>query len=283
MLPQFLIIKFWFKIEFSHKQKRHVVAGSCSHYSTFSASLAKKKAILAIYNDDNLCMARALALGIVNCLYGHKTMELAVADPDGKQHDLACAILKSAGISTKLKSYNLKHLDKIQQSIDKKLFRLVVFHGEKGLKIVYKGKPAKFTIPLLFHGKHFDLVLSPKKLMRVNFNFLSFAIKKFKILFKTKGEFCYDCESVVYSNSHKLTGDCIACCYLCFRFGFGFPCMPRTGQNAKQCSDCGFFFPNANCFEFHRRRGKRGGLSICEQRYYCRKCSKIVSELWKNN
>jgi len=130
-----------------------------------------RSGIVEVFNDDNICMARSVALGLVRALYGEKEMKRVLNDPDGLQKQLALLLLKGSGISTTLKTYNLIHLRKIQNLLNAKFpgkFRLAVFSAEKMFKLVYLGKKrANFTIPLLFHGLHFDLVTNPRKLFQV--------------------------------------------------------------------------------------------------------------------
>jgi hypothetical protein len=58
------------------------------------------------------------------------------------------------------------------------------------------------------------------------------------------------------------------------RFGLGYPCMKARHQ--KNCDKCGFFFPNADCFSHHRKKGVAGGKSICQQRFHCPDCGNVI-------
>lgn len=98
-----------------------------------------------------------------------------------------------------------------------------------------------------------------------------------KFHFQSRAEYCLDCKSPAYSNSHNV--ECRKCCRLCYRFGPNYPCKQPDGQPVLPCIDCQFYFPNLSCFEWHKKRGNRGGLSICETRFYCKKCNKVVSFL----
>lgn len=116
-------------------------------------------------------------LGMAKAIHSEAMMQKLLEDPNGKQKEIALALLKNAGISIKLKSYNLLHLKKIQRELNRQCpgqYRIAVFLAKNMFKLVYKGKKrAEHTIALLLHGKHFDLITSTKKLFQV----LSFILK----------------------------------------------------------------------------------------------------------
>jgi hypothetical protein len=57
------------------------------------------------------------------------------------------------------------------------------------------------------------------------------------------------------------------------RFGLNYPCQKKS---QKKCHDCKYYFPNRDCFNYHKQKGQRKGKSICEQRFHCPKCYKVV-------
>ena len=76
------------------------------------------------------------------------------------------------------------------------------------------------------------------------------------------------------------TKGCVAACRDCYRFGYGFPCTTPQGQRKIACPDCHFTFKNADCFNYHKLEQTPGQQrkfkSICQQRYYCELCWKVV-------
>lgn len=101
--------------------------------------------------------------------------------------------------------------------------------------------------------------------------------------------FCIDCEKTVERRKHHTKG-CIAACDRCYRFGIGYPCATPSNQNPITCIDCSFVFATQDCYDFHKLQrhaeeqqlgdGRRGRpfKSICEMRYLCRRCSRVVYE-----
>ena len=92
-------------------------------------------------------------------------------------------------------------------------------------------------------------------------------------------DFCIDCEKQVNKRMFHPKG-CVAACYACYRFGYGFPCATPPGQRQIACPDCHFTFPNADCFQYHKLEHMPGQSrkfkSICKQRYVCELCLKWV-------
>ena len=92
-------------------------------------------------------------------------------------------------------------------------------------------------------------------------------------------DFCIDCEKQVNARIYHPKG-CVAACYACYRFGYGFPCAAPPDQRRITCPDCHFVFPNADCFQYHKLKQMPGQSrtfkSICQQRYMCEQCWKFV-------
>ena len=92
-------------------------------------------------------------------------------------------------------------------------------------------------------------------------------------------DFCVDCESSVRERTFHTKG-CVAACRDCYRFGYGFPCSTPQVQRKIACPYCHFTFKNANCFNYHKLEQMPGQQrrfkSICQQRYYCELCWKVV-------
>lgn len=76
--------------------------------------------------------------------------------------------------------------------------------------------------------------------------------------------------------------------WIYFRCGYGYPCRTNALEKTIFCAECGFVFPNQDCFDYHRLNqlpikqqrlgGKRSRYfkSICESRYKCDLCHKVV-------
>ena len=92
-------------------------------------------------------------------------------------------------------------------------------------------------------------------------------------------DFCIDCEKSCETRRFHTKG-CVAACRACLRFGYMFPCAKPQGQRKIACPDCHFTFPNSDCFNYHKMEQipgqQRKFKSICQQRYYCELCWKVV-------
>lgn len=137
----------------------------------------RNRGVWAIMNDDSLCLARAIVLGIVNSSYGgYKTMK-GMDDITIKK--FAIQLLKNAKIAENKENYGLKDLKMIEKYLNKewpKKFRLAVFKYPF-CELIYKGrKLAKNNIFLLHNGHHFDLVVNVGKLLKVCYNLLNISI-----------------------------------------------------------------------------------------------------------
>ena len=76
------------------------------------------------------------------------------------------------------------------------------------------------------------------------------------------------------------TKGCSAACYQCLRFGHGVPCTTSPGKMKISCPDCHFTFSNEDCFNYHKLEEipgqQRKVKSLCQQRYVCELCWKVV-------
>lgn len=55
----------------------------------------------------------------------------------------------------------------------------------------------------------------------------------------------------------------------------GYHC---TGNENLYCSDCGFWFNNKNCMDYHKstKTGQRRHKSLCKERYFCTNCDRVI-------
>jgi hypothetical protein len=143
------------------------------------SSLEKRnRGVWPIMNEDKLCLARAIVLGIVNSSYGgFKTMKQM---DDFTIKKFAILLLQNAQISENKENYGLKDLKMIQRFLNKEWpnkYRLAVFKYPF-CQLIYKGrKLAKNNIYLLHNGEHFDLILNIGKLLKVYLHFFNSYLK----------------------------------------------------------------------------------------------------------
>lgn len=137
----------------------------------------KARSIVRIDNLDGMCLMRSVVVCLFASMYGTNSTKYKQIEKNiyNKQTIAALRLLKLAKITIGLNAYNLKHASKIQKFLDRVLpgqCRIIIFDGNGFFKCVFKGAmPAKHELPILLHNGHFQPVLRPKELFRVNFLF----------------------------------------------------------------------------------------------------------------
>ncbi|KAL3110923.1 hypothetical protein niasHT_014860 [Heterodera trifolii] len=202
---------------------------------------------------DRWCLARAIVLGLADrraqLQYGAGSVQaaaqfrafwLAQHGPGGAQ--AARQLLHMATLPLDKQDYGVADAQRLQQALDTRLgaqqVRLVIFEREHGCRVLWKGaQRAHFNICLLLQqGAHYGYIQRPAQLFRAK-------------------QFCVECEHPVDRRTHPL--GCRAVCGLCMRYDeLRFPCRRQGGDGSSGtfCQQCRFVFPNADCFEAHRRR-----------------------------
>lgn len=224
---------------------------------SYEQMLKKKKCIVTIKNEDELCAVRAIV-----------TMT-ALADDDPKYEDfrrgrwrqgqLAKDLHREAGVPEG--PCGLEHIKKFQTHLAP-TYQVIVIEGLQGL-LWYKdrafdGAPKK--IVLLKVENHFHGLRSVPVLL--NRSYYCFHFEK-----------TYDSET---SEKHNCVGQN---CKACKRTNKTCPNFATFVTPEVYCSDCDRFFYGQNCFEAHKqrkkdKRGKEALPSICRQVKQCPECCK---------
>ncbi|CAK5043861.1 unnamed protein product [Meloidogyne enterolobii] len=188
--------------------------------------------------------------------------------------------MQNAGLRLDLQHYSLDHVTAIQNFVNQTIggeIRIVVFQKEQQYRIVFKGKPVKFStkfylskgsvraarfnICLLLQNNHYNYIGRPEQLFRAH-------------------RFCIDCERRVTRLYHW--AGCSVVCRLCMRTGPDYPCQIIERI---PCNDCGYVFPQRSCFDHHltnhppeEMTGPRSRpfASICQSRRICTNCGHVV-------
>ncbi|KAL3110400.1 hypothetical protein niasHT_011838 [Heterodera trifolii] len=178
--------------------------------------------------------------GSVQAAAQFRAFWLAQHGPGGAQ--AARQLLHLATLPLDKHDYDVADAQRLQQALDTRLgaqqVRLVIFEREHGCRVLWKGaQRAHFNISLLLQqDAHYGYIQRPAQLFRAK-------------------QFCVECEHPVDRRTHPL--GCRAVCGLCMRYDeLRFPCRRQGGDGSSGtfCQHCRFVFPNADCFDAHRRR-----------------------------
>ena len=216
--------------------------------------LHKKRSIVTIKNNDNLCLARALVTAIAKIekapnyrnmiRTGNKIQEKEAK----KLHAAANVPLGPCGIP-EVKMFQ-KYLTK---------YEINIVSGNHDNSIIYPPKPST-TIPtnnnnnnnnvtpiyLYLHGNHYDVITTIP-------GFLS------------RSYFCHVCKQA-YSN--KLEHLCKERCKSCRGYG----CVVNGDRTYNECNR---WFKSKACYDRHKERVD-GARSVCEGVRKCKKCGKAM-------
>jgi len=234
-----------------------------------------------IQNQDNLCLARSLAVGFAlaerdavaerlkidnverfledkkpnnidyNAMHSAHTRYLQVKRREALQKKAAKAILKKANISPNLPSYTLDHLQLIQDSVmgDFKitLFKFMPNPGEEALVWPKEDE-------VLPSGKPVDIAFRPARTANGPGHY-DLCVNREQYIGRGK-HCCPKC------NGFSSNGTVHRCQYKCVK------CHSRNGQcqgnDTMGCGLCGVDFPSSECFNNHVKINSRG-TSVCRQ------------------
>jgi hypothetical protein len=209
-------------------------------YAHTPSCLCRLRSLIEIHNpNDTWCMARAVVVGMeaARVKEGKTSIEAFkqfCADEGNRQRRAAYRLSVHSGLPLK-RLCGLEDLKLLQEYLHSRYadrFRLALFSKEANCSMVWRGeRRALHSICLLHENDHFAFLGSPRH------------------LFKER-DFCLECGRVVRPRQyHPLT--CPAVCRLCLRHRF--PDQPCRGKHHILCKKCGFYFPNRDCFNYHRQ------------------------------
>jgi hypothetical protein len=184
---------------------------------------------------DRWCLARALSVGFV--AQQGKWMAMMKIDEDHElQGNEARKLLENAKISLDLPSYGIEQVKQIQRYYNERYpgtYRIGVIKKGSSITVLYRGPPAEVDIFVLLHNGHYDYINNPQKLSGEN------------------SCFCLDCGFSARDKGHH-NAKCAGTCQQCMRFGFGFPCRRKSGEQLLTCPDCWLLFETPDCLHRHK-------------------------------
>ena len=209
--------------------------------------LKAKKSIICINNNDDFCLARALAVSIARIEHDPKYKQIR----DSREHiqlDRALDLYVAANVP--LGPCGIDEVKLFQNYLTN--YQIIVVSGDHNNSIIYPPKPPgtdeKPIIGLYLHDNHFDVITSIP-------GFLS------------KTYFCRRCHKCYNTTTDHL---CPAMCRSCRGFG----CILEG--DGIVCNECDRLFKNQACYDHHKEPVNGGGKSICEAIRKCEKCGKAM-------
>ena len=206
--------------------------------------LKEKKSIICINNNDDFCLARALAVSIARIENDPKYHQIR----DSKRHiQLERALDLHVAANVPLGSCGIDEVKLFQQYLSN--YQIIVVSGAHNNSIIYPPQPPgtdeKPTINLYFHNNHFDVITSIPG-------------------FLNKSYFCHRCHKCYNCTTDHM---CPSMCRSCRAFG----CVLEG--DGIVCNECDRLFKNQACYDHHKEPVNGGGRSVCE---VIRKCGKAM-------
>ena len=209
--------------------------------------LKKKKSIITINNDDNLCLARALVVAVAKIENDPKFGQIRQSNRD-VQLERALQLHQAANVP--LGPCGMDEVKLFQNYFTN--YQIIVVSGDHNDSIIYPPEPPgtdeKQSINLYYHNKHFDVITSIPG-------------------FLNRSYFCHRCHK---SYDHTADHLCPAMCRSCRAFG----CVLEG--DGIVCNECDRLFKNQACYDHHKEPINGGGRSVCEVVRKCEKCGKAM-------
>ena len=210
--------------------------------------LHKKKSIVTIKNNDNLCLARALVTAIAKIENAPNYKNLIRSDRRIQEKE---AKKLHAAANVPLGPCGIPEVKMFQKYLTN--YEINIVSGNHNNSIIYPPRPSANNnnnvtpIYLYLHDNHYDVITTMP-------GFLS------------KSYFCHTCRRT-YSN--KLEHLCKEMCKSCR----AYDCVVVNGDRV--CNECNRWFKSKACYARHKERVD-GARSVCEGVRKCKKCGKAM-------
>ena len=210
--------------------------------------LHKKKSIVTIKNNDNLCLARALVVAVAKIENAPNYKNLIRSDRRMQEKE---AKKLHAAANVPLGSCGIPEVKMFQKYLTK--YEINIISGNHNNAIIYPPKPSTTNnnsgtpIYLYLHDNHYDVITSMP-------GFLS------------KHYFCHTCRR---SYSNKLEHLCKEACKGCR----SYDCVVVNADIV--CNECNRWFKSRACYDRHKEP-VGGARSVCEGVRKCGKCGKAM-------
>ena len=212
--------------------------------------LKKKKSVICINNNDNYCLARALAVSIARIEKDPRCRQIVEA-VGYIQFERALALHQAAHVPFDIPC-GLKEVDLFQHYLTQ--YQIIVVSGDQNNTIIYPPHPPanpnpEKSIYLYYQANHFDVITTLPGFLNTNY-------------------FCHRChKGYDHTTDHLCEGMCKAC--------RGVGCI--TENRGIICKECDRFFHNQVCYDRHKQEPVNGGgRTMCETIRKCPTCKKSV-------
>ena len=209
--------------------------------------LKMKKSIICINNNDDFCLARALAVSIARIEHDPKYKQII----DSRGHiQLERALDLHVAANVPLGPCGIDEVKLFQNYLTN--YQIIVVSGDHNNSIIYPPQPPgtdeKSIISLYFHNNHFDVITTLPG-------------------FLNRAYFCHRCHKCYNNSTDHL---CPAMCRSCRAFG----CVLEG--DGIVCNECDRLFKNQACYDRHKEPIDGGGRTVCEAIRKCEKCGKAM-------
>ena len=229
-----------------------------------------KKSIVRIKNEDNLCCARAIAVGIFRSKYGtqHNKYKQIYSNAKDTQTKTAIKLHQQSGVP--LGECGIEEIKLFEEFTG---YQITIIDGDFFNQVVYPDitavgyKPPEDQSKFLYLYKsnnHYDLIAS---------NMVAG--------FFSKDNFCHNCKKC-YKNKgqHK----CLFKCNMCLKTNCPLNDIPLEERKYDYpCEKCGRVFAHKECYKEHLRttphfiNGVEVMKSLCDKYWKCELCKKLMS------
>jgi hypothetical protein len=232
----------------------------------FFTFLKKKRGITEIDNDDNLCLPRALAVGVAHIQY-HKEKIISnnqfrritggKKPESDRQGDVARQLCAEAGMDANeyingSKTFGMDEIQKFATTLALRGYGVAVHNSMTANAIVFEtagleGQTGIHWINLLNLNEHFSPVTVPSGFFGTH----------------------YWCDKCNRGFKDKLKHRCIDHCSACSTLDTD-KCTFYLGRT-KHCTDCNRDFYGDECFKNHKSTSDK--YSVCSSKHCCIDCS----------
>ena len=206
--------------------------------------LHKKKSVITIQNNDNLCLARALVVAIAKVDNAPNYKYLA--EIDRAQEKKARELHTAANVP--LGPCGIPEVELFQKYLTN--YEINIVSGNHDSSIIYPSKPSTNNnvtpIYLYLHNNHYDVITSMTGFLNQ----------------------CYFCHTCRQAYDHKLNHLCPGMCKSCR----SYDCIV---DDPLGCNECNRWFKSKACYDRHKEP-VGGGRSVCQGIKKCQKCGKSM-------
>ena len=207
--------------------------------------LHKKRSIITIQNNDNLCLARALVVAVAKIENAPNYRNLIRSDKRIQEKE---AKKLHAAANVPLGPCGIPEVEMFQKYLTK--YEINIVSGNHDNSIIYPPEPSTNNnvtpIYLYLHDNHYDVITSMP-------GFLS------------KHYFCHTCRRTY---SDKLNHLCPGMCKSCR----AYDCVVK---DPLECNECNRWFKSKACYDRHKEPVD-GERSVCQGIRKCKKCGKSM-------